>query len=89
MRKFLEILLWLLGGVGVLLLALVALLFFVDVDHFRPQIEQQVSNALGRDVILNGPLELEPSLTPRIAVHGDAPAADGFWPNQEEANAAG
>ncbi|MBT8428634.1 MAG: AsmA family protein [Gammaproteobacteria bacterium] len=70
MRKFLKILLWLVGGVGVVLLALVALLFFVDVDHFRPQIERQVSSALGREVLLEGPLTLEPSLTPRFAVAG-------------------
>ena len=70
MRKFLKILLWLVGGVGIVLLALVALLFFVDVGHFRPQIERQVSGALGREVILEGQLTLEPSLTPRFAVAG-------------------
>ena len=70
MRKFLKILLSLLSGVGVVLVALVALLFFVDVDYFRPHIERQISNALGREVILQGPLTLEPSLMPRLVVAG-------------------
>jgi hypothetical protein len=48
----------------------VALLFLVDVDVFRDQIERQLSSAFGREVVLEGPLILEPSLTPRIKVNG-------------------
>lgn len=70
MRKFLKLLLWLLAGVSSVLLTLVALLFFVDVDHFRPQVQKQVSNALGREVLLEGPLTLEPSLTPGFTASG-------------------
>jgi len=70
MCKLLKLLLWLLACISVLLLALVALLFFVDVNHFRPQIEQQISNAFGREVTLEGPLTLEPSLAPRFTLGG-------------------
>jgi AsmA protein len=35
---------------GVLLLAIVALPFFIDVDHFRPTLESRLKDSLGRDV---------------------------------------
>jgi uncharacterized protein involved in outer membrane biogenesis len=53
-----------------LLAVLVALLFFVDVNLYRAQIEQRVSTAFAREVVFEGPLSLEPSLTPRFAVKG-------------------
>ena len=63
-------LLWLSVGIGALLAVLMALLFLADINLYRNQIEQHVSTAFGREVILEGPLSLEPSLTPRFAVNG-------------------
>jgi uncharacterized protein involved in outer membrane biogenesis len=65
-----KLLLWLLTGIAALCVLLVSLLFFVDVNLYRDRIEQHVSTAFGRDVILQGPLSLEPSLTPRFVVNG-------------------
>ena len=70
MRRFLRLLLGLLAGTGALLVVLVALLFFVDVNLYRGPIQQRVSDALGREVVLEGPLTLERSLTPRFSVAG-------------------
>jgi hypothetical protein len=69
-RTSIKLLLWLFAGIGTLLVVLVALLFFVDVNLYRAQIEQHVSTAFGREVVLEGPLSLEPSLTPRFVVNG-------------------
>lgn len=69
-RAPVKLLLWLVTGIGALCVLLVALLFFVDVNLYRDRIEQHVSTAFGRDVVLQGPLGLEPSLTPRFVVNG-------------------
>jgi uncharacterized protein involved in outer membrane biogenesis len=69
-RAPVKLLLWLVAGIGALCVLLVALLFFVDVNLYRDRIEQHVSTAFGRDVVLQGPLGLEPSLTPRFVVSG-------------------
>ena len=70
MRGLLKLLLWLLAGIGTLVAVLLVLLFFVDVNLYRAQIERQVSNALGRELVLEGPLTLERSLMPRFVVKG-------------------
>jgi uncharacterized protein involved in outer membrane biogenesis len=69
-RASIKLLLWLTAGTGTLLAVLVALLYFVDVNLYRDRIEQQVSTAFGREVILEGTLSLEPSLSPRFTVNG-------------------
>jgi uncharacterized protein involved in outer membrane biogenesis len=69
-RAPIKLLLWLFTGISTLVAVLVALLFFVDVDVYRGQIERHVSAAFGREVILAGPLSLEPSITPRFALKG-------------------
>jgi uncharacterized protein involved in outer membrane biogenesis len=69
-RASIKLLLWLSVGSGTLLAVLVALLYFVDVNLYRDRIEQQVSTAFGREVILEGALGLEPSLSPRFTVNG-------------------
>jgi uncharacterized protein involved in outer membrane biogenesis len=66
----LKLLLWLFAGISTLLAVLVSLLFFVDVNLYRTRIEQHVSTAFGREVVLEGPLSLEPSLTPRFVING-------------------
>ena len=69
-RASIKLLLWLSAGTGTLLAVLVALLYFVDVNLYRDRIEQQVSTAFGREVVLEGPLSLEPSLSPRFTING-------------------
>jgi len=69
-RASIKLLLWLFAGISTLAAVLVALLFFVDVNVYRGQIERHVSTAFNREVILAGPLSLEPSLTPRFTVKG-------------------
>ena len=70
MHLAIKLLLWMVAGTGALLVALVALLLLVDVNLYRDRIEQHVSNAFGREVILEGALGLEPSLRPRFVVNG-------------------
>ncbi|MDH3900904.1 MAG: AsmA family protein, partial [Gammaproteobacteria bacterium] len=70
MRAPVKLLLWLITGISAVCVMLVALLFFVDVNLYRDRIEQHVSTAFGRDVVLLGPLGLEPSLAPRFVVNG-------------------
>ena len=70
MRKLVRILLWSASAVGVLLAVVLALLFTVDVNLFRAPLERQVSAALGRTVVFEGPLTLERSLMPRFSVDG-------------------
>ena len=70
MRTPVKLLFWLIGGIGTLLAVLVALLFFVDVNLYRTQIEQHVSAVFDREVVFEGPLELERSLTPQFVARG-------------------
>jgi uncharacterized protein involved in outer membrane biogenesis len=65
-----KLLLWMVAVTGALLAGIIALLLLVDVNLYRDRIEQHVSNAFGRKVILEGELGLEPSLTPRFVVNG-------------------
>ena len=65
-----KLLLWLLAGTGTLFAVLVSMLFFIDVNLYRDTIEQHVSAAFGREVVLAGPMRLDPSLTPRFVVNG-------------------
>ena len=52
--------------VGVLALALIALVLFVDVNQYKPQIEAAVKDKTGRTLKIEGDLKL--SVFPRIAV---------------------
>lgn len=70
MRTPVKLLFWLFGAISTLLAVLVALLFFVDVNLYRTQIEHRVSAAFDRKVVIEGPLELGRSLTPRFVVRG-------------------
>ncbi len=70
MRALIKPLLWLFAGISMLVSVLMALLFLVEVNLYLTQIEQHVSTAFGRKVIIEGPLSLEPSLTPRFVVNG-------------------
>ena len=65
-----QLLLWLIAGMSTLVAVLLAFLLFIDVDAYRGQIESHVSTAFGRDIVLEGSLSLEPSLTPRFVANG-------------------
>jgi AsmA protein len=65
----------LIGGIilGVLVLAAVALPFFISVDHFRPELEQRLSAALNRQVRIG---KLEASIFRGGATASDISIAD-------------
>lgn len=65
-----RILAWLLSAALTLPLVLYGVLFFTDVDSFRGQVERHVSAALDRAIQFDGPIILEPSLTPRLVIEG-------------------
>ena len=65
-----KLLLWLIARMSTLVAVLLAFLLFIDVDAYRGQIESHVSTAFGRDIVLEGSLSLEPSLTPRFVANG-------------------
>lgn len=67
MRAFIK---FLIAGLAALSAVILALLLLVDASLYRDQIEQRVSTAFGRNVILDGPLSLVPSFTPRFTVNG-------------------
>ncbi len=54
------------GLAGVVVLASLAVLLFVDVDAYKPRVEAAASRALGMDVTIEGPLHI--GLFPRVRV---------------------
>src|SRR5450631_312622 len=57
--KALKIFLYALGGLaGILLLAALAVMLFVDVDAYKPRAEAAASDALGMNVTVEGRLRL-------------------------------
>ena len=65
-----RIAIWAAAGFAVLLLAVVAALFLVDLSRYKPVLEEQASAALGRPVSIAGNLEIGRSLTPSLAASG-------------------
>ena len=67
-----------LGGilkiVGILLIAVivggVVVLMTLDLNDYKPEIIAEVKQATGRDLVIEGDIELEISFTPAIAVNG-------------------
>jgi len=68
MRKLIK---WLLGGVAIvatlLVLAIILLPLVFDPNEHKPRIQQMAADAIGREVILNGPIEW--SVFPWIAIN--------------------
>ena len=57
--KALKILLYALGGLaGILLLAALAVMLFVDLDAYKPRVEEAASEALGMNVSVEGGLRI-------------------------------
>ncbi|MGD1983403.1 MAG: AsmA family protein, partial [Chromatiaceae bacterium] len=54
----------------VLLGGLLVALSLVDIDHYKGQIESQVSRVLGREFVIEGDSELRVSLTPGLILRG-------------------
>jgi AsmA family protein len=59
---------WILGTLGAVVILLISVLVVFDWNWLKGPIESQVSGSLGRPFRINGDLEVEPSLQPRIIV---------------------
>jgi uncharacterized protein involved in outer membrane biogenesis len=63
----------LIGSAGVLALLIVLLVaapFFIDVNAFKPQIAAEVKKATGRELVIDGPIDLSLLPTPVVTVKG-------------------
>ncbi|MEM8800486.1 MAG: AsmA family protein, partial [Pseudomonadota bacterium] len=56
--------------------ALLILPSFLDWDRFKPRIEREVSAALGREIVIDGPIQFQIVPAPRLSV-GDVRIAGG------------
>ena len=56
--------------IALLIVVLVALPFFIDVNSFKPQIAAEVKRATGRELVIDGPIELSLLPTPVVTVKG-------------------
>ncbi|MFO1086673.1 MAG: AsmA family protein [Reyranellaceae bacterium] len=55
---------------ALLVVVLVAAPFFIDVNTFKPQIAAEVKKATGRDLVIQGPIDLSLLPTPAVTVKG-------------------
>ena len=73
--------------VGVVLIAVVvagvAILKSIDFNEYKGLIAEQVKDATGRDLVINGDLNLELSLNPAVAVEGVS-FSNAEWGSQKE-----
>jgi uncharacterized protein involved in outer membrane biogenesis len=58
------------GFVGLVIVALAAAPFFIDVNSYKPLIVSQVKMATGRELVLDGPISLSLLPTPTVSVQG-------------------
>lgn len=58
------------GVVGLVIVALVAAPFFIDVNSYKPMIVSEVKAATGRDLVIDGPISLSILPTPTVSVTG-------------------
>jgi uncharacterized protein involved in outer membrane biogenesis len=77
-----RVLKWVLGGIVVLLVAVVvaafAILKSLDLNQYRELIAQEIEGATGRKVVIGGPMDLEVSLSPALAL-SDVSLANAAW----------
>ena len=70
------------GLVGLVLLAAIAVVLLFDIDDWKGWIEQQATAALGRDVAIEGPIDLAWGWTPTVTVDG-LKIANADWAEAE------
>ncbi len=58
------------GAIGLLVVALVAAPFFIDVNSYKPIIAAEVKKATGRDLVLDGPIKLSLLPVPEVSIGG-------------------
>ena len=56
--------------IALLIVVLIALPFFIDVNAFKPQIAAEVKKATGRELLIDGPIELSLLPSPVVTVQG-------------------
>jgi AsmA family protein len=73
---------WVVGGIVVLLVALVVAVFAIvktlDLNQYRELIAQRIETTTGRKVTIAGPIDLEASLSPALAL-SDVSLANAGW----------
>ena len=77
-----RVLKWVLGGIVVLLVAVVvaafAILKSLDLNQYRELIAQRIEETTGRKVVIGGPIDLEVSFSPALAL-SDVSLANAAW----------
>ncbi|MDF2764739.1 MAG: putative protein involved in outer rane biosis, asmA [Rhodospirillales bacterium] len=82
-----RVLKWVLGGIVVLLVAVAvaayAILMTLDLNLYRERIAQEIEGATGRKVVIGGPIDLEMSLSPALAL-SDVSLANAPWAQEPQ-----
>jgi AsmA family protein len=82
-----RVLKWVLGGIVVLLVAVVvagfAILKTLDLNQYRERIAQELESATGREVVIAGPIDLEVSLSPALAL-SEVSLANAPWAKEPQ-----
>ena len=77
-----RVLKWVLGGIVVLLVAVVvaavAIVKSLDLNQYRELIAEQIEATTGRKVVIGGPIDLELSFSPALAL-SDVSLANAAW----------
>lgn len=78
---------WILTGIVAVVVAavvaVVAILATMDFEQYRGVIEAEAKKATGRDLVLNGPIDLSISLTPAIVVE-DVTFSNAEWGSRDQ-----
>lgn len=82
-----RVLKWVVGGILVLLVAVVvaayAILMTLDLNQYRELIAERIEGATGRKVVIGGPIDLEVSLSPALAL-SDVSLANASWAKEPQ-----
>ena len=76
--RFLTIFKWAALLIVALLVAVLAIVFFIDIDNYRGEIEAEFKKATGRELSINGEIDLAISLSPVVVVE-DISIANSDW----------